>query len=181
MILEKTAIEGLIVIKPKIFSDERGYFYESENNEKYNILNIPNFVQENQSESKKNVLRGLHLQISPHEQGKLVRVVKGSVLDVAVDLRKKSKTYGKYFSIKLSSKNKKEMYIPPGFAHGFYTLSKTAIFLYMCTKKYNKESEVGIKWNDPDLNIDWGCEMPTLSDKDQKNISLKIFEKKYLK
>jgi dTDP-4-dehydrorhamnose 3,5-epimerase len=164
----ETEIEGLFVIEPKVFNDERGYFFESFNNEVF-IKNGINeiFVQDNESLSDKDVLRGLHFQRPPFSQAKLIRVVQGSVLDVAVDLRKESKTYGKHFSIELSAKNKKMFYIPTGFAHGFLTLENNTIFSYKCTNIYNKESEGSLLWNDKDLGIDWDVENPILSEKDK--------------
>jgi len=131
-------------------------------------LNVE-FVQDNESQSNKGVLRGLHFQKPPHAQGKLVRVVKGSVLDVAVDIRKSSKTFGKHFSIVLSEENKTQFYVPPGFAHGFLVLEDNTIFSYKCTGFYNKESEVSLRWDDRDINIDWGIKDPILSEKDKNS------------
>jgi len=164
----ETEIEGLLIIKPKIFEDERGHFFESYNKEvfKKNGLTVE-FVQDNQSLSQKNVLRGLHFQAPPFAQGKLIRVIKGSVLDVAVDIRKKSSTYGKHMVVELSEYNKTMLYIPPGFAHGFLTLEDNTIFSYKCTNNYNKESEGSILWCDKDLKIDWGISSPILSEKDK--------------
>ncbi|MBT3621983.1 MAG: dTDP-4-dehydrorhamnose 3,5-epimerase [Flavobacteriales bacterium] len=163
----KTPIEGLLVIRPKIFGDDRGHFFESWSKESFtkNGMDL-DFVQDNQSLSSKGVLRGLHFQNPPFAQGKLVRVIKGIVLDVAVDIRKDSPTYGQHFSIKLSEKNKTIFWIPPGFAHGFVTLEDDTIFTYKCTGVYNKESEGALLWSDKDLNIDWGVENPLVSDKD---------------
>jgi len=163
----KTPIEGLLVIRPKIFGDDRGHFFESWSKESFtkNGMDL-DFVQDNQSLSSKGVLRGLHFQNPPFAQGKLVRVIKGIVLDVAVDIRKDSPTYGQHFSIKLSEKNKTIFWIPPGFAHGFVTLEDDSIFTYKCTGVYNKESEGALLWSDKDLNIDWGVENPLVSDKD---------------
>jgi dTDP-4-dehydrorhamnose 3,5-epimerase len=163
----KTPIEGLLVIRPKIFGDDRGHFFESWSKESFtkNGMDL-DFVQDNQSLSSKGVLRGLHFQNPPFAQGKLVRVIKGIVLDVAVDIRKDSPTYGQHFSIKLSEKNKTIFWIPPGFAHGFVTLEDDTIFIYKCTGVYNKESEGALLWSDKDLNIDWGVENPLVSDKD---------------
>ncbi len=178
MQIERFEIEGLILIKPRVFSDERGYFFESFNQKQFNDLTGLNldFVQDNESKSNYGVLRGLHLQKPPYAQGKLVRVVQGKVLDVAVDIRKKSPTYGKYQSALLSGENKHQLYIPPGFAHGFAVLEDNTVFCYKCTGMYNKESEVAIKWNDEDIHIDWGIKNPILSDKDQKNsITLQSF------
>ena len=163
----KTKIPDLLVIKPDVFEDERGYFFETFNKEKF-VGNIENeFVQDNESSSQKGVLRGLHFQNPPYAQGKLVRVIKGAVLDVVVDIRKKSSTYGQWNSIVLSEKNKTMFWVPPGFAHGFLTLENNTIFSYKCTQFYNKESEGSILWNDPILNIDWEIDEPILSEKDK--------------
>lgn len=161
-------IEGLVLLEPKVFSDERGFFFESFNEKKFNeiIGNKVKFVQDNHSFSKKNVLRGIHFQLPPFDQGKLVRVIDGEVLDVAVDLRKSSKTFGNWVSVVLSSKKNNQFWIPEGFGHGFIVRSKTAHFLYKTTNYYNKESEGSIIWNDRMLNIDWGTEEPTISNKD---------------
>ncbi len=167
MEVQKTEIEGLLVLQPKIFGDDRGHFFESYNIDLFNRIGIPDqFFQDNESLSSKDVLRGLHFQKPPFEQGKLVRVAAGSVLDVAVDIRKKSPTYGKHYSIKLSGSNKTMLWIPPGFAHGFLALEDGTIFLYKCTNVYNKESEECILWDDPSLNIDWGVKSPLVSVKD---------------
>ena len=163
----ETTLPGLYLIKPKIYEDSRGYFFESFNKKLFANINLSvNFVQDNQSLSKKNVLRGLHFQVVPFEQGKLVRVVKGSVNDVVVDMRKDSPTFGQSYSVILSDKNKLMMWIPPGFAHGFLSLEDNTIFTYKCTAYYNKESERGIKWNDPRLNINWNVLNPIVSEKD---------------
>ena len=173
----KTPIEGLLVIKPSVFEDSRGYFFESWSKEAYRKIGLDlNFVQDNQSLSKKGVLRGLHFQKPPFAQGKLVRVIKGSVLDVAVDIRKQSKTYGEYFSIELSEFNKKSFWIPPGFAHGFVTLEDNTIFSYKCTEEYNKDSEGSLLWNDSHLDIDWGGGDLLISDKDRKATKFKDFK-----
>ncbi len=165
-------IAGLLLLKPRIFEDERGYFYESYNELTFGKAGITSkFVQDNQSLSSKNVLRGLHFQNPPYEQGKLVRVVQGAVKDVAVDIRKLSPTYGQYIVEELSALNKYMMWIPPGFAHGFLTLEDNTLFLYKCTNLYNKESESGIRWNDPTLNIDWGLVDPIVSSKDIELLS----------
>ena len=174
MKIEKTDIEGLIIIYPDIFNDERGYFFESYNKEKFESIGIKEqFAQDSQSFSKKGVLRCLHFQNPPFGQGKLVKVVKGKVLDVAADLRKNSKTYGKWFSIILSEENNKMFWIPEGFAHGFLVLEEDTILQYKLTNIYNKESETGIIWDDLDLDIDWqleeyGIEEVIISDKDKK-------------
>ncbi|NTV83609.1 MAG: dTDP-4-dehydrorhamnose 3,5-epimerase [Bacteroidales bacterium] len=174
MKLQKTKIEDLFIIHPDVFTDERGYFFESFQKENFLKLGIDaDFVQDNESMSAKGVLRGLHLQVPPFAQGKLVRVVRGAALDVAVDLRKNSKTYGKWESVVLSAENKLMLWIPEGFAHGFLTLEDQTIFQYKCTNYYNKESEQGIIWNDPDLKIDWGIENPVVSEKDLKGLAFK--------
>jgi len=163
-----TGIEGLFIIQPKIFQDSRGYFFESYNKSVFEKLGIKaNFVQDNESLSQQGVVRGLHFQNPPFAQGKLVRVIKGAVLDVVVDIRKKSVTYGKYFSIELSEQNKTMFWIPEGFAHGFRTLENNTIFFYKCTNVYHKEAEDCILWNDNFLTIDWGIENPIISDKDK--------------
>lgn len=163
----KTPIEGLLVIKPDVFTDERGYFFESFNKEKMAAVGIVDeFVQDNQSLSKKNVLRGLHFQNPPYAQGKLIRVIKGAVLDVAVDLRKKSSTFGQHYKIELNEDNKLLFWIPVGFAHGFLSLADDTIFFYKCTNFYNKKSEGSLHWNDPILKIDWGVSEPIVAAKD---------------
>jgi len=173
----KTRIPDLYIIKPVVFEDHRGYFFESYNKELFLRHGIDqNFVQDNESMSEKGVLRGLHFQKPPFTQGKLVRVMQGSVLDVAVDIRKKSPTYGRWASVVLSQKNKWMYWIPPGFAHGFVTLEDHTIFFYKCTNVYNKASEGSIAWNDPDLNIDWNITNPILADKDKKAPSFECFE-----
>lgn len=156
MIIEKTTINDLLLINPSIFNDERGYFFEAYNKSKFkeNGINY-NFIQDNQSFSKRGVIRGLHLQINPFAQAKLVRVLEGEILDVAVDLRKKSPTFGQHFSVILSAENKKQLMIPHGFAHGFSVLSETASVLYKVDQVYDKESERGIRYDDPILAIDW--------------------------
>ncbi|MBU2650763.1 MAG: dTDP-4-dehydrorhamnose 3,5-epimerase [Bacteroidetes bacterium] len=164
-----TDIIGLLIVKPKVFEDDRGYFFESFNRNRFlnNGIDVL-FDQDNESRSQKNVLRGLHFQAPPFEQGKLVRVIRGSVLDVAVDIRKDSPTYGKWSSIVLTADNKLMYWIPPGFAHGFLSLEDQTVFSYKCTNVYNKDSEGSIRWNDPDLNINWGITNPVLSGKDQE-------------
>lgn len=172
----ETNLKGLLVIKPKIFEDERGYFFESYNYQLFKQADLDfNFVQDNQSLSQKGVLRGLHFQNNPNAQGKLVRVISGSVFDVAVDIRKKSPTYGHWFGLELNEQNKWMMYIPEGFAHGFATLQDFTVFSYKCTNFYNKASEDCIFWNDSDLAINWPIENPILSDKDLLGKSMKDF------
>ncbi|GAB4151852.1 MAG: dTDP-4-dehydrorhamnose 3,5-epimerase [Ignavibacteriales bacterium] len=169
MEIEKTFIDGLLVIKPDVFNDERGYFYESYNRIKYEKAGLNfTFVQDNISKSSFGTIRGLHYQNGNCAQGKLCSVLKGKVLDVAVDIRFGSPTFGKYFSIELNSDSKYQFWIPPGFAHGFSVLSEEAIFHYKCTNFYNKESERCIIFNDSDLNIDWKIESPIVSGKDLK-------------
>ncbi len=169
MEINKTEIEGLLIFTPRKFEDDRGYFFESFNQSIFDEAtnNKFSFVQDNQSFSKKGVLRGLHFQNPPFAQGKLVRVIKGAVLDVAVDIRKDSKTYGKYVSIELSEENNKQFWIPPGFAHGFITLEDDTIFSYKCTNYYAPQSEGTILWSDIDLNIDWKLKPIFVSDKDE--------------
>lgn len=180
MTIEETFIKGLYVIEPRVFEDERGYFFESFNEKRFNEhgLNV-HFVQDNQSKSGKNVLRGLHFQNPPASQGKLVQVIKGSVLDVAVDIRKNSDTYGRHVAIVLSEQNKKMMYLSEGFAHGFLTLEDNTIFAYKCTDFYNPSLESGILWNDADLNIDWGISNPIIAEKDKKAQEFKDFVSKF--
>jgi dTDP-4-dehydrorhamnose 3,5-epimerase len=163
-------IEGPLVIQPRVFEDERGYFYESFNGRLFKQAGIKDeFVQDNQSLSQAGTLRGLHFQAPPHAQGKLVRVISGAVLDVIVDIRKNSATYGSTFGIELSAKNFTLLWVPPGFAHGFLTLADETIFSYKCTGYYDKASEGGIIWNDETLAISWGISDPVLSEKDRSN------------
>ena len=172
----KPDIEGLAVIEPSVFSDARGYFFEAFNQKVFNAEVAPvEFVQDNESKSSYGVVRGLHFQRPPYAQAKLVRVVKGRVLDVAVDLREGSPTYGKRFSVELSDENHRMLFIPRGFAHGFSVLSEEVVFQYKCDNYYHPESEGAIAWNDPDLGIDWGIpeDKVVLSAKDAKNPFLK--------
>ena len=167
MKIEKTFIKDLLVLIPTVFTDERGYFLENYNKKNLeHILDI-DFVQDNESSSQKGVLRGLHFQKPPFSQSKLVRVICGSVLDVVVDLRQNSETYGKYYKHILSAENKQQVFIPEGFAHGFLVLEDDTIFSYKCSKYYNKESEVSLSWNDATINIDWGIKNPIISEKDK--------------
>jgi len=172
----ETKLKGVLVIKPKVFEDARGYFFESYNANLFKQagLNL-DFVQDNQSLSQKGVLRGLHFQNNPWAQGKLVRVINGAVFDVAVDIRKSSPTYGQWFGIELNEKNKWMMYIPEGFAHGFATLEDNTIFSYKCTNFYNKASEDCLLWNDPDIGINWNLANPLLSEKDLQGKRIKDF------
>jgi len=166
----KTEIEGLLIIIPRVFEDKRGYFFESWSKAAFENEGLDiNFVQDNQSLSSKGVVRGLHFQNPPFAQGKLVQVLKGSVLDVAVDIREKSASYGKHVSVLLSGENKTMFWIPPGFAHGFSTLEDNTMFSYKCSGVYNKESEGSLMWNDTDLNIDWQIKNPIISEKDQNS------------
>lgn len=178
MTIEKLSIEGLLVLTPRVFEDDRGYFYESFNQNVFNeaVGHEVIFCQDNQSFSKKDVLRGMHFQKPPFAQGKLVRVTQGAVLDVAVDLRKGSPTYGKYEKVVLTAENHKQFWIPAGFAHGFLTLEDDTVFNYKCTNFYNKESEGGLNWNDPDLQIDWEIKTsPLLSEKDSVDTTFSSF------
>jgi dTDP-4-dehydrorhamnose 3,5-epimerase len=163
----ETGIDGLFIVTPQFFSDNRGLFFEVFNAEKYKELGIHHsFVQDNLSLSSKNVLRGLHFQVPPFAQAKLVRVDCGAALDVAVDLRKESPTFGQYRSAVLSAENRHQLWVPEGFAHGFLALEENTIFSYKCSNVYHKESERAILWNDPTLNINWGIANPVVSDKD---------------
>lgn len=171
-----TEIQDLLVIKPDVFTDDRGYFFESYNKVKLADAGIDvSFSQDNESRSMKGVLRGLHFQFAPYAQGKLVRVISGTVLDVAVDIRKDSPTFGKWASILLTGENKLMYWIPEGFAHGFLTLEDNTIFTYKCSGVYNKQAEGSIKWNDPELNIDWDIDNPILSAKDKVAPSFKDY------
>jgi len=172
--LKQPDFPGLVIIQPDKYNDTRGSFSEIFNYDAFCISNLEaSFVQDNISISKKNILRGLHFQNTPNEQGKLITVIKGVVRDVAVDIRENSSCFGKHFSIELSDQNNTQLWIPPGFAHGFVSLEDDTIVLYKCDNYYNKKSEGGIIWNDPDLNIDWGIESPILSEKDKTLPSFK--------
>ena len=167
MKIEKTFISDLLVVSPDVFGDSRGYFFESFSLKKYQSSGVDfNFVQDNISKSIRGTIRGLHYQVGDKAQGKLCQVIKGNVLDVAVDIRFNSPTFGKYFSIELSEENHLQLWIPPGFAHGFSVLSDEAIFHYKCTEYYSKEHERAILYNDQDLNIDWKVDIPIVSEKD---------------
>jgi dTDP-4-dehydrorhamnose 3,5-epimerase len=165
----KTKLDGVLIIEPKVFSDDRGYFFESYNESRAKEFGIDcDFVQENQSFSGYGTIRGLHFQKGEHAQAKLVRVIQGNVLDVAVDVRKNSSTFGQYVAVELSGENHRQLFIPRGFAHGFSVLSDTAIFSYKCDNFYHKESEGGIRYDDPELKIDWQipADKVILSEKD---------------
>lgn len=167
----ETPIKDLFVFEPKIWKDSRGYFYESFSQRAFDQANIDvKFVQDNQSFSQRGTLRGLHAQAYPFTQGKLVRVIQGKVVDVAVDIRKDSPTYGQHFAVELSGENHKQLWVPPGFLHGFLTLEDNTIFTYKVTNYYDKDSEIGVMWNDSTLNIDWAAYLDPseflLSDKD---------------
>jgi len=167
MKIEETYLKNAFVITPIVYTDDRGYFLESYNkNNLKEVVNI-DFMQDNESLSQKGVLRGMHFQNPPYAQAKLVRVIHGSILDVILDLRTNSATYGKHFGLVLSSENKKQLFIPKGFAHGFLTLEDNTIFSYKCSNYYHKASEVSLAWNDASLAINWGVENPNLSEKDQ--------------
>lgn len=180
MRIEKTNIEGLLIIQPQVFKDERGYFLESFNAIKLSEVDFGStFIQDNESLSQKNVVRGLHFQNPPFAQGKLVRVIKGAVLDVALDIRKNSPTYGQHFAIELNEENKTMFWIPPGFAHGFSTLQDNTIFSYKCTNVYNKNAEGCILWNDSDLGINWKINNPIISEKDKLGEKFKQFNSQF--
>lgn len=172
----ETKLKGVLVLKPKVFEDARGYFFESYNRNLFLQAGLDlDFVQDNQSLSQKGVLRGLHFQNNPFAQGKLVRVITGSVFDAVVDIRKNSPTYGEWFGLELTEQNKWMMYIPEGFAHGFATLENNTVFSYKCTNFYNKAAEDCILWNDPEIGIDWKIENPLLSEKDLQGKKIKDF------
>lgn len=167
MIVNKTHIEGLLIIEPDVFEDERGYFFETYSKLRYEEFGMDiDFVQDNISKSMFGTVRGLHYQVGDKAQGKLCQVLEGKVLDVAVDIRFESPTFGKHFAIELSADDKKQFWIPPGFAHGFSVLSDIVLFSYKCTNYYSKEDERSILYNDPELNIDWRIDHPIVSDKD---------------
>ena len=175
----KTPIEGLLIVEPRVFKDNRGYFFESYNKKLYEDSGIKDdFVQDNQSFSSYGVIRGLHYQLNPFAQSKLVRVLQGKIFDVAVDLRKGSKTFGKWFGVELSDENFRQLYIPRGFAHGFSVLSETAIVFYKCDNYYAPEYERGIIYNDTNLNIDWKIPVgkEVISEKDMKNLPFRDAE-----
>ena len=171
----ETIFYGLKIVKPKIYNDSRGYFFESFKSQYFFDNFGVRFIQDNESYSNHMVLRGLHYQKPPYAQSKLIRVISGEILDVVIDLRKKSKTYGKSYKIVLSDKNNFQLFVPKGFAHGFLVKSETAKILYKVDNKYHPEFEDGLMWNDKDLNIKWPIKYPILSDKDKQNISFKKY------
>lgn len=180
MQVTKTFIEGLLIIQPTVFHDDRGYFYEPYNRKAFAEIGITEeFVQDNQSFSQKDVVRGLHFQKPPHAQAKLLRILQGSIWDVAVDIRKSSPTYGKYFGLELSAENKTMFYVPKGFAHGFVTLEDNTLLLYKCSDFYNKASEESLIWNDADVAIPWKINNPILSEKDLKGKKLSELDSKF--
>jgi dTDP-4-dehydrorhamnose 3,5-epimerase len=163
----ETNLAGVFIIEPKVFGDERGFFLETWREERYEEAGIPgHFVQDNLSFSRRGVLRGLHFQ-NPDQQGMLVYVLEGEVYDVAVDIRAGSPTFGEWVAVTLSSENKRQFYVPEGFAHGFLVTSDAALFAYKCTARYNAEAEVSVLWNDPEIGVEWPVEAPVLSDKDR--------------
>lgn len=177
MAVIKTAIEGVYIIEPTVFGDERGYFFESYNEERFRSetgIDV-HFVQDNESRSRRGVLRGLHFQKKPYAQAKLVRVVQGKVLDVAVDIRRGSPTFGKHIAVELSGDNHRQLFIPKGFAHGYVVMEDDTVFQYKCDEFYHPEAEGGIAWNDPDIGIEWGVAESdiTLSEKDKRHPILK--------
>lgn len=177
----KTNLDGVWIIKPKVFHDDRGYFYESFNKSVFDVNGIKfDFIQDNISKSKKGTIRGLHYQVGDFAQGKLCFVISGKVLDVAVDIRFGSSTYGKYFSYELSEENHTQLWIPPGFAHGFSVLEDNTIFAYKCTSLYSKPNERSIIYNDPDLNIDWQVQNPVVSEKDLKAPLFREIQKDFI-
>jgi len=167
MQIEKTPLKDLLILKPKVFKDPRGYFLESYNKEKLAAYINDDFVQDNESCSQKGVLRGLHFQNPPYTQAKLIRVIKGAILDVVVDIRKDSKTFRQHYKVTLNEDNKYQLYVPKGFAHGFICLEYDTIINYKCSEFYNPKSEVSLLWNDKTLNIDWLTTAPILSKKDE--------------
>lgn len=177
MTVEALHMEGLFLLKPRLFADSRGHFFESYNQAAFEreTGTKVTFVQDNESMSSKNVLRGLHFQVPPMAQGKLVRVVQGAALDVAVDIRKNSPTYGQHALVELTAENRIQLWIPPGFAHGFLSLEDNTIFAYKCSEYYSAQHEQAIRWDDPVLNIDWSCEAPLLSEKDTHSLDFSTF------
>ena len=183
MEVQTTPIDGLLLVRPRLFEDERGSFSETWNQHAFDqAVGAPvRFVQANESRSKADVLRGLHFQAPPHAQGKLVRVTQGKVLDVAVDLRVGSPTYGQHHAAMLTGDNRWQFYVPEGFAHGFVTLENDTVFHYLCTSLYRPDSEGGLHWNDPTLGIDWGVEAPSVSPKDAAAPDFETFESPFVR
>ncbi|MFM1875410.1 MAG: hypothetical protein RL266_1147 [Bacteroidota bacterium] len=176
----ETGLKDLLLVETDVFHDGRGYFFEGFNTNAWSALGIDiNVAQTNISKSQKDVVRGLHFQNPPHAQGKLIRVLKGSVLDVVVDIRKSSDTFGKHYAVELNDDNKLALWVPPGFAHGFKTLEDDTLFFYDCTDVFNRQAEGSIRWNDPDLRIDWKIENPIVSDKDGNAPFFKEFESQF--
>jgi dTDP-4-dehydrorhamnose 3,5-epimerase len=178
MKIEHTQFRDLLVIAPDVFRDERGYFFEPFNEARFRVetgINVT-FVQDNESMSKKNVLRGMHFQVPPKSQAKLIRVTTGSVLDVVVDLRRNEPTYGQHYSMILSAENKLQLYVPEGFAHGFMVLEDNTIFSYKCSNYYSREHDRSLLWNDPDFGIEWNANNPIISEKDQHAMRFASFE-----
>ena len=181
MKVTKTNIEGLLLLEPDLFRDDRGYFFESYNKEKYDDIALDiNFVQDNISQSKKETVRGLHYQVGDKAQGKLCQVISGKILDVAVDIRFGSPTFGKHYAHLLNTEKKMQIWIPPGLAHGFSVLSDEAIFSYKCTNYYSKEHERSIIFNDSDLNIDWQVKNPVVSEKDLRAKKFSEIDKDFI-
>ncbi|MDR2928965.1 MAG: dTDP-4-dehydrorhamnose 3,5-epimerase [Cytophagaceae bacterium] len=182
MEIQETSIQGVYIVKPTVFNDNRGFFFEAYNQSKYTCKNIRSeFIQDNISCSQKGAIRGLHYQLNPYSQAKLVQVIRGAVLDVVVDIRKNSPTYGKHFSIELTEENKLQLFVPRGMAHGFSVLANETLFFYKCDNIYNKASERGIKWNDPELGIDWKvpADKAIISAKDDLLLNFKEAEKNF--
>ncbi|MEM7108319.1 MAG: dTDP-4-dehydrorhamnose 3,5-epimerase [Bacteroidota bacterium] len=182
MKLTKTSFEGLFILEPTILKDDRGFFMESHNQKQLEALGIAStFVQDNHSLSRKGVIRGLHFQNPPHQQTKLIRSISGEILDVVVDIRKKSLTYGEHFSIILSANNARQLFVPPGFAHGFAALTNNAEILYKCDQFYHKNAEGGLPYNDPNLKIDWQLDQSEIiiSDKDKVHPAFKGFQSQF--
>ena len=178
MVEKGIGIDGIKIIEPAVYNDSRGFFTEAFNHNRFKeeIGEDFSFVQDNLSCSHKNVLRGLHFQAPPIAQGKLIQVLRGSVIDIAVDIRKSSKTYGEHIKVEISSQNHRQLWIPAGFAHGFVALEDNTIFSYKCTNYYSKEHEMDLLWNDVDLDIDWGIDTPIISEKDQHAQEFKNFD-----
>lgn len=183
MELQTTPIDGLLLLRPRLFEDERGAFSETWNQKVFDEAtgSTVRFVQANESISKAGVLRGLHFQVPPHAQGKLVRVVRGRVLDVAVDLRCGSPTFGQHHAALLTGENRWQFYVPPGFAHGFLSLEDDTVFQYLCTALYHPDSEQALRWDDPDLGIDWGIKAPEVSPKDAQAPSFEGFQSPFVR